>query len=255
MEYLKPISFVIIFSICFILEQNIPLFKEQYKKRFIINLGLLFLSIVTVKLVFPWSLNDLLGSQTFTYSISQLPFAIGLVLTIVIFDCAIYWQHRLSHIIPIFWLFHKIHHCDKAMDLSTGFRFHPMEILLSSLYKFSLLLLLRPSFNQYLIYETILFSMAIFNHSNFKISDRLDRFLRIFIVTPSMHYPHHHPSKENTNSNYGNFLSLWDRLFNSYNSNHTNLFGLNFISKMQSESFRYVLYGFLSNIRLKNTKK
>ena len=132
---IKPISFILVLLICFTLELNFSIFKHEYKKRLIINFSLLFFSILTIKFIFPHDLVLSFQSSLLPITLSSLPFTWGLILTVLIFDFAIYWQHRLFHIIPIFWLFHKIHHSDKAMDLSSGFRFHPVEIYLSASYK------------------------------------------------------------------------------------------------------------------------
>lgn len=250
-QLLKPFSFVMIFSICLIWEITGQNFQHSYKKRFIQHFLLLFLGGLTVTLFTPSFFKTLFETSFFSYSLKDLEFFPGLILTIIIFDVAIYWQHRFSHTIPFLWRFHTVHHCDDHMDLTTGFRFHPGEIYLSSLYKTLLIALFGPSIEQYIIYETILFSMALFNHSNGSMPARLDKFLRLLIVTPQMHYPHHHPDKENTNSNYGNFLSIWDRIFGTYNSTKTDQFGIDFFDGRKTQKFSYLLkYPFISSKRL-----
>lgn len=245
MEYLsinslKPITFLIVFILCLLMEILFHQFKHQYTKRFWTNTLLLICSSL---------LGFIISKQTplffhnasNIFKLSHLPWGLGLASTIIIFDLAIYWQHRMSHIVPFLWKIHAIHHSDTAMDISTAYRFHPFEIYLSALYKGVLIYILSPRIEHFIIYETILFSMALFNHSNIKISKSLDHLLRFFIVTPAMHFPHHHPNKKYTNTNYGNFLSLWDRIFKSYTNYEGSHFGLNYVNEKQAKSFQYLL--------------
>jgi sterol desaturase/sphingolipid hydroxylase (fatty acid hydroxylase superfamily) len=121
----------------------------------------------------------------------------------------IYWQHRVFHRVPILWQFHKVHHADPHLDASTGLRFHPLEIALSLAIKIAPVLAI-------LIFEVLLNATSIFNHSNIKLPVKVDRFLRIFIVTQAMHRIHHSQVVSETDSNFGFNLSIWDRLFSSY---------------------------------------
>lgn len=135
-------------------------------------------------------------------------------IAIVALDMAIYWQHRAMHRWSLLWRLHRVHHSDLAFESTTGLRFHPLEILLSMLYKMAVVCLLGASAEAVLIYEILLSSFALFNHSNWAMP--ADAWLRKLVVTPDVHRVHHSVIKAETNSNYGNFLLLWDRLFGSY---------------------------------------
>lgn len=145
-----------------------------------------------------------------------LPPVIAGLIAIVVLDCAIYWQHRLTHIVPLFWRFHRVHHCDVEFDVSTAVRFHPIEILASAIYKSCFVVLIGADPWAVVIYESMLSGFALFNHGNVHFPKSIDRVLRAVIVTPDMHRVHHSSVEIETNSNYGNILSIWDRLFVSY---------------------------------------
>jgi len=138
------------------------------------------------------------------------------LLAIVALDMLVYWQHVASHKIPLFWRFHKVHHADRDIDVTTGIRFHPVEILVSMVYKVVCVGLLGPSVLAVLVFEVILNACALFNHANVRLPLALDRVLRAFIVTPDMHRVHHSAVICETNSNYGFSLSIWDKVFGSY---------------------------------------
>ncbi len=135
---------------------------------------------------------------------------------IVILDLMIYLQHVVLHMIPFFWRFHKVHHSDLDLDVSSGFRFHPLEIFGSMIYKLGLVAALGPSLMTVVVFEAILSGMAMFSHSNIKLPLGLDRTLRWLFVTPDMHRIHHSVEVVETNSNYGFNISIWDRLLGTY---------------------------------------
>jgi len=138
------------------------------------------------------------------------------IVAIVLLDFAIWLQHLASHKITLLWRLHRVHHADPEFDLTTGIRFHPIEIVLSMLYKIAWVLVLGPTAMAVLIFELILNAGAMFNHANVAIPRWLDAVLRSVIVTPDMHRIHHsvHPAEHDTN--YGFNLSIWDRLFRTY---------------------------------------
>lgn len=135
---------------------------------------------------------------------------------VLILDVAIYWQHRLLHIVPFLWRMHRVHHADTAFDVTTGVRFHPLETSLSMGIKLGLVLLLAPHPTAVLIFEILLSAGSLFTHADFRFPQALDRRLRWLIVTPSMHRIHHSTWRPETDSNYGFHLSIWDRIFGSY---------------------------------------
>ncbi|PIV82367.1 MAG: hypothetical protein COW52_14005, partial [Nitrospirae bacterium CG17_big_fil_post_rev_8_21_14_2_50_50_9] len=125
-------------------------------------------------------------------------------------------QHVMSHALPVFWRLHRVHHTDLDFDVTTGLRFHPLEIFISMLYKAALAAALGAHPFGVLLFEVILNSSAQFNHGNVAIPLSLDRILRRFVVTPDMHRVHHSWKVKETNSNFGFFFPWWDRLFGTY---------------------------------------
>jgi sterol desaturase/sphingolipid hydroxylase (fatty acid hydroxylase superfamily) len=150
------------------------------------------------------------------FNLFPLPFWLEAILVILVLDAAIYLQHVATHLVPVLWRLHKVHHADLDIDTSTGLRFHPVEILLSLVYKAALVLALGADPWLALAYGVILSSFSLFTHSNIALPAALDRALRFVICTPDMHRRHHSVLVDETNSNYGNFLSAWDRLFGTY---------------------------------------
>ena len=144
------------------------------------------------------------------------PPAVEMVAAIIVLDFMIYLQHVVLHKIPFFWRFHKVHHSDLDLDVSSGFRFHPLEILGSMIYKLGLVMALGPSVLTVVVFESILNGMAQFNHSNIKLPLGLDRVLRWLLVTPDMHRIHHSVELNETDSNYGFNMSVWDRFMGTY---------------------------------------
>ena len=188
--------------------------------RWLSNLLLIIIDGLFVRLVFPivavgiaalcfengWGLLNLTDWRLW----------LEITLAIIVLDMMIYWQHVATHHIPFLWALHKVHHADRDIDVTTGSRFHPIEIGLSLIYQMGLVILLGAPVLAVIIFEIILNGCAMFNHSNVKLPLRFDRIMRRFIVTPDMHRVHHSTVISETNSNYGFSLSLWDRLFGSY---------------------------------------
>ena len=141
---------------------------------------------------------------------------VELVVAVLALDLAIWAQHLVTHKVPVFWRFHRVHHADRDMDVTTGFRFHPVEILASMGLKIALVYALGPSALAVLVFEILLSGTALFNHSNLALPGPLDRVLRVVLVTPDMHRVHHSIHREEHDSNYGFALSLWDRIFRTY---------------------------------------
>lgn len=150
------------------------------------------------------------------FNVLALPFAVEIVLVVLIFDFAIWLQHLITHKVPILWRLHRVHHADVDMDVTTAIRFHPVEIALSMLLKIGLVYLLGPAAVAIVIFEIILNGTAMFNHSNLALPGWLDRAIRKVLVTPDMHRVHHSIHRDEHDSNYGFALSVWDRLFGTY---------------------------------------
>lgn len=150
------------------------------------------------------------------FNLLEWPVGIEFVLSILILDFAIWVQHLITHKIPFLWRVHQVHHSDPEFDVSTAIRFHPIEIVLSMLFKVGLVYLLGPAVLTVLAFEILLNASAMFNHANIKISPKLERMLRFLIVTPDMHRIHHSIDRKEHDSNYGFALSIWDNIFGTY---------------------------------------
>jgi sterol desaturase/sphingolipid hydroxylase (fatty acid hydroxylase superfamily) len=174
--------------------------------------------------------------------LEDIPLYLQVPIVIILFDFLIYWQHRISHIFNPLWRLHKVHHSDTEMDFTTGFRFHPIEIILSAMYKMFFLFIFWPTPEIYIVYEVILSSMAIFNHGNIRLKESTDKFLRKFIVTPQMHFPHHDTTNRLMNMNYGNFLSIWDKIFKTYTDEKVENFGVNDVTPRESADMYSLIF-------------
>lgn len=146
----------------------------------------------------------------------QLPGWITMVIALVLLDLTIYFQHVLFHAVPALWRLHRMHHADVEVDATNGLRFHPLEIALSMGLKFAVIAALGPPAAAVVVFEIVLNALALFNHANVYLPVRLDRVLRILVVTPDMHRIHHSWHAMEHDHNYGFNLSCWDRLFGSY---------------------------------------
>lgn len=134
----------------------------------------------------------------------------------VILDLAIYLQHVAFHHVPLFWRAHRVHHADTGFDLTTGIRFHPLEIVVSLAWKLAVVIAFGIPALAVLVFEIVLNAGSLFSHANLALPRRVERVLRLAIVTPDMHRVHHSVVPAETNSNFGFNLSLWDRLFGTY---------------------------------------
>ena len=140
---------------------------------------------------------------------------VGLVLDLLLLDCWIYWWHRLNHEWHLLWRFHEVHHLDEFLDASSALRFHFGEVLLSSAVRAGVILVLGVPLLSVVLFETLLSLVTMFHHSNVRLPPRLERALSFLIVTPSIHWVHHHALRRDTDSNYSALLSVWDHLFRS----------------------------------------
>jgi sterol desaturase/sphingolipid hydroxylase (fatty acid hydroxylase superfamily) len=188
--------------------------------RWLSNLAITFLNPGVVRLVFPimpvgiallahksgWGLLN-----NFT-----LPHWLGLAVGVMVLDLIIYLQHVMFHTVPVLWRLHMMHHADLDFDVTTGLRFHPIEIILSMVIKLSAVVLLGPPALAVLIFEVLLNATSMFNHGNIRLPLSIDRKLRLLVVTPDMHRIHHSVTIRETNSNFGFNLPWWDRLLGTY---------------------------------------
>lgn len=144
------------------------------------------------------------------------PYWLEFMLAVLVFDLAIYWQHRLLHQIPLLWRLHRVHHSDIAIDVTSGVRFHPLEIVLSMGLKLGLVWVLAPPPAAVVVFELLLSVCSLITHADYALASGLDRRVRWLLVTPSMHRIHHSTRRDETDSNFSFNLSLWDRVFGSY---------------------------------------
>ncbi|QVL51273.1 MAG: sterol desaturase family protein [Thiocapsa sp.] len=189
-------------------------------QRWTSNLGLVVLNTVVLRILFPAAA---VGMALFTsaqgwglLNAIALPGWLAVLIAVVVLDFVIWVQHVLFHAVPALWRLHRVHHADLDYDLTTGARFHPIEIVLSMLIKFATIAALGPPVVAVILFEVILNGMAMFNHANVRLPLGVDRVLRWFVVTPDMHRVHHSIEDDETNSNFGFNLSWWDRLLGTY---------------------------------------
>ncbi|WP_258806790.1 sterol desaturase family protein [Pseudidiomarina sp. CB1] len=192
------------------------------RKRWPANLGIVAMNTLTLRLLIPaGAIGAAVWSQESSFGLLQqasLPVWLITVLGFLILDCAIYWQHRLFHRIPLLWRVHRMHHADTDFDTTTGLRFHPVEILLSMLIKIGVVVTFGIAPMTVLVFEIILNATSLFNHGNVALPRRLERPVRALIVTQEMHRIHHSQIPRETDSNFSFNLSIWDRLFGTYNA-------------------------------------
>lgn len=189
-------------------------------RRWPVNLGLGMLNTVLLRLLTPvlayfvaiWAEDHGVG----LFNNLAVPAWLSVVASLLLLDMTIYWQHRLMHVLPWLWRLHRVHHTDVALDVTSGLRFHPLEILFSLAVKVSVVLVLGAPAVAVLVFEVLLSSFSLFTHTNFAIPTGVDRVLRALVVTPDMHRIHHSVLREEHDRNYGFNLSCWDHLFASY---------------------------------------
>ncbi len=215
-------AFVGILVLMATLEAVIPKRNREASRwiRWPNNLVLVALNTAVLRLLFPAAaIGIALYAQTQDWGLVnwfEIPGVFAVPLVVIALDCAIYVQHRVFHAVPVLWYLHRMHHADIDIDVTTGARFHPVEIVLSMLIKFAVILVLGAPAVAVLIFEVLLNATAMFNHANVNIPRGLDKWLRLIVVTPDMHRVHHSVVVEETNSNFGFNLPWWDRIFRTY---------------------------------------
>jgi sterol desaturase/sphingolipid hydroxylase (fatty acid hydroxylase superfamily) len=189
-------------------------------QRWTHNIALLLVNSLVLRLLFPAAAVGIAYAASNAgwglFNLVNLPFWLEVVGAVLFLDLAIYLQHRLMHQLPLLWRLHRVHHADLDIDMTTGSRFHTFEIVFSMLIKWLVIFLLGPALLAVLVFETLLNGMAVFNHANVRLPLKLDRVLRKLVITPDLHRVHHSILRNETNSNYGFNLSIWDRIFGTY---------------------------------------
>jgi sterol desaturase/sphingolipid hydroxylase (fatty acid hydroxylase superfamily) len=219
---IRTLVFLAIFATVAVLEFTVPRRPRtvDWRRRWLINISVLAIDVLAQRLT--------LGAAAFAtalyaeahgwglFGLLSWPWWIEAAIAFLVLDFAIYLQHVLSHALPVFWRLHRVHHADLDVDLTTGTRFHPLEILISLVYKAGLVAALGADPWTVLAFEAVLNGAAIFSHGNVGLPPCLDGPLRRIVVTPDMHRIHHSVIAAETNSNFGFFLSIWDRLCGTF---------------------------------------
>ena len=184
------------------------------------NLALVIVDTAILRLVFPMLAVGLAvmaqAGGWGLFNVLDWPGWVTVVLSVLVLDLAIYLQHVMFHAVPALWRLHRMHHADTEIDATTGLRFHPVEIVLSMAIKLAVVAALGAPPVAVLIFEVLLNATALFNHANINLPRRVDRVLRLVMVTPDMHRVHHSVIPAETNSNFGFNLPWWDRLLGTY---------------------------------------
>jgi len=210
------------FSLLALFEWLLPHRQLSTKKltRWINNFALVFTSTILVRLIIPTAAIGIAylteANNWGLVNYFELSFWLKVIITFVLLDLTIYFQHLLFHALPILWRVHRTHHSDLDCDVTTGLRFHPIEILISILIKMAAIIFFGAPVITVILFEVILNLMSMFTHSNIYIPKRFESVLRWFITTPQMHRIHHSVKENETNSNFTFFISLWDRIFGTY---------------------------------------
>lgn len=189
-------------------------------RRWTVNLGLMVAGAVVVRLIVPVTAVGIAAiaaerSWGLLNAAATAPW-IAVSLAVVVLDLAIYGQHVAFHRVPALWRLHRVHHCDVEFDVTTGIRFHPGELVLSMLYKLAVIVALGAPPAAVVLFEILLSGGSLFTHANLRLPAGIDRRLRMAFVTPDMHRVHHSVYRDESDSNYGFNLSVWDRLFGTY---------------------------------------
>lgn len=219
----RLLAFILFFLLLAVLEAKYtawPL-QEPRSKRWYRNLSLMVISKLTIRVVFPFLTISTawIAAQKGMGYFNQNPMGLVMatILSMIFIDLVMYLQHLMMHRITLFWRMHRIHHMDRQLDISTGLRFHPLEELFTMGFKLLAVAFIGAPVVAVFLYEILLNAMLMFAHMNiYIIKPNVDRILRWLIITPNMHRIHHSDYPQETNSNYGFCLSVWDRIFGTY---------------------------------------
>jgi len=260
-SYIRLSSFIGLYALLTIWEISSPKRKLEHARRlrWVSNFGLIIISSILVRFIFPTAAVGIAllveKNQWGLLYYFDLSVAMHFMIAFVLMDLSLYFQHVMFHALPLFWRFHRVHHTDLDFDITTGLRFHPFEMVISILIKFMTITALGVPVLAVVIFEIILNAASMFSHSNIKIARSIERVTRWFIVTPDMHRIHHSVSENETNSNFGFFISVWDRLFGTYTKEpkkgHTGMqIGLHNFREPKWQDLRWLIYlPFVSKIK------
>lgn len=187
-------------------------------RRWVSNIIITLLGTALVRGIFPVLAVTFAANETNLGILNHvpLPFVLKVIIGVFAFDLIIYFQHVMFHTVPVLWRLHMMHHADLDIDVTTGLRFHPIEVFLSMGIKIAAVIFIGPPVLAVILFEILLNGTSMFNHGNIRIPREIDRILRFIVVTPDMHRVHHSVVIRETNSNFGFNFPLWDRLFRTY---------------------------------------
>ncbi|VVS99906.1 Fatty acid hydroxylase [Erythrobacter sp. EC-HK427] len=193
---------------------------QSKPQRWLTNLALFAIDTLAVRLVLPAAMlgEALLAAERGwgLFNAVEVPAWLAFIATLLVLDFALYMQHRATHEIPLLWRLHRVHHSDRDFDVTTAARFHPVEIVLSMVWKCGVVIALGAPVLAVFVFEVGFAVATLFTHANFALPRRIDRAMQSLFVTPDMHRIHHSALERETNSNYGTTLSLWDKLLGTY---------------------------------------
>jgi sterol desaturase/sphingolipid hydroxylase (fatty acid hydroxylase superfamily) len=223
LEIFKTVLFVGGFLLFSSFQYFFPYIKNKRKitQRTFTNISFLLLNLLVtaafVDVVIRYGSTNSTIEHTFIYYIFAF----------LVLDIALYFWHRINHVFPFFWRFHQVHHLDDLLSTSTAFRFHPVEIFFSPLFKVVFIWLFGLPLEIIIVHTAIVNFFSMYEHSNFDLPRWAEKPIGLFFITPNMHKIHHHPTRKNTDSNYGTIFSFWDRFFGSFNNTkHDGKFGV-----------------------------
>ncbi len=219
---IRPSIFVGLLLILAGLEFLIPLAQRRITRprQWLTNITIVIIDNLTLKLLFPllavgvakYADENSIG----LFNLIEVNYMISVILSLFMLDFLIYGQHLVMHKMPQFWRLHRMHHTEIGLDVTSAVRFHPIEIIISMLIKMAFVLIIGIPIVAVILFEVVLNGLALFNHSNIKVPTPLESILRKFIITPEIHWIHHSNFEDETNSNYGFNLCIWDKLFGTY---------------------------------------
>lgn len=214
--------FLSMFLAVALLEALLPRRRRRLSRavRWPNNLGIVAFNTLLLRVLVPTALVGFALSMnadgTGLLANVPIPSWLLVLVSVLLLDLLIYAQHIVFHAVPALWRLHRVHHADPDFDVTTGVRFHPLEIVLSLGIKFAIVAILGPPAVAVLVFEVLLNAGSLFSHANLRLPEALDRLLRLVLVTPDMHRVHHSVRRQETDSNFGFCVSWWDRVFRTY---------------------------------------
>jgi sterol desaturase/sphingolipid hydroxylase (fatty acid hydroxylase superfamily) len=221
-QAIRLLGFVLVLSLMVVWEILATRRHQIIKRRqrWPANLAIVVLGTLAVRLLFPMAA---VGASSYAseqgwglLNLVSMPSWMTVVLAIIALDLVIYFQHRIFHAVPWFWRLHRMHHADLEFDVTTGLRFHPLEIVLSMAIKMAVVVFIGAPVLAVVVFEVLLNATSLFNHGNIRLPQKIDRLVRLILVTPDMHRVHHSAIQRETDSNFGFSVPWWDRLFGTY---------------------------------------